>query len=460
MESYYITNKRADLEYMYEVLCELIEDGTFEEEETEAETTALLQGIIEKTNISFMIQDIYGQVYAATNNDKDWLQYQLITYILGKNDTITSVLAITDEYQISKVLDARTNMEYIEMWGFFENGESFVIRTPLESIRDSVAIANGFLLRVGVLLAILSALLIGYFSKRITKPILELAQISTRMADLDFDVKYTTGGNNEIGILGASFNAMSYRLERTISELKTANNELQQDIEKKEKMETMREEFLANVSHELKTPIALIQGYAEGLKEGVSSDRESQEFYCDVIMDEADKMNKLVKGLLELNNLEFGAEDVQVDRFDVVEMIHGILQSLDIIVQQKGCKVILDVQETANVWGEQFKVEHVIRNYLTNALNYVEGDNVIQIKVVCKEKARISVFNTGKQIPEEDIDRIWEKFYKVDKARTREYGGNGIGLSLVKAIMESLHQDYGVKNYDNGVEFWFELDIK
>lgn len=119
---------------------------------------------------------------------------------------------------------------------------------------------------------------------------MELAKLSESMADLNFDEKYTSGGSNEIGILGENFNKMSRQLEMTISELKRANNQLQQDIEQKEKMEDMRNEFLGNVSHELKTPLALIQGYAEGLKEGVNDDPESREFYCDVIMDEAGKM--------------------------------------------------------------------------------------------------------------------------------------------------------------------------
>ena len=187
---------------------------------------------------------------------------------------------------------------------------------------------------------------------------------------------------------------MSSQLETTISELKSANNELQRDIEDKIKIDKMRKEFLDNVSHELKTPIALIQGYAEGLKENISDDSESREFYCDVIMDEASRMNKLVKNLLTLNQLESGKDAVVMERFD--------------------------------------KDNHV----------------------------KISVFNTGTPIPEADVPNLWNKFYKVDKARTREYGGSGIGLSIVKAIMESMNQEYGVQNFDNGVEFWFTLDRK
>lgn len=223
----------------------------------------------------------------------------------------------------------------------------------------------------------------------------------------------------------------------------------------------MRQEFLNNVSHELKTPIALVQGYAEGLKENISDDPESREFYCDVIMDEAAKMNKLVKNLLTLNQLESGRDEVTMERFDIVSLIRGVLQSMDIMIQQKEAKVNFEASDPVYVWADEFKIEEVVTNYTSNALNHLNGEKEIEIRVLPEDdRVRVTVFNTGTPIPEEDIPKLWNKFYKVDKARTREYGGSGIGLSIVKAIMESLHQQYGVQNYDNGVEFWFTLDRK
>ena len=144
-----------------------------------------------------------------------------------------------------------------------------------------------------------------------------------------------------------------------------------------------------------------------------------------------------------------------------MELVRGVIQSCDILIQQKGVKINFIMEESVYVWADEFKAEQVIRNYISNALNHVAGENIIEIKIVKKEETvRVSVFTAGSPIPEEDIGHIWDKFYKVDKARTREYGGNGIGLSIVKAIMESFHKSYGVKNYDNGVEFFMELDLK
>ena len=298
-------------------------------------------------------------------------------------------------------------------------------------------------------------------TKRITRPISELTELSKKMSDLDFEARYESKVGNEIDMLGDNFNRMSTQLENTISELKSANNELQRDIEDKIKIDKMRKEFLDNVSHELKTPIALIQGYAEGLKENISDDPESREFYCDVIMDEASKMNKLVKNLLTLNQLESGKDAVVMERFDIVSLIRGVLQTMDIMIGQKEAKVIFDAQKPVYVWADEFKTEEVVTNYVSNALNHLDGDRQIEIKLVDEDsRVKVTVFNNGTPIPEADIPNLWNKFYKVDKARTREYGGSGIGLSIVKAIMESMNQEYGVQNFDNGVEFWFTLDRK
>ena len=178
-----------------------------------------------------------------------------------------------------------------------------------------------------------------------------------------------------------------------------------------------------------------------------------------VIMDEADKMNQMVKKLLTLNQLESGNETITMERFDVTELIRGVLHSVDILIGQSGITVTECPTEPIYVWADEFMTEEVVTNYLSNAIHYAGGKKEISIRCREQEKnVRISVFNTGDPIPEEDIDKIWFKFYKVDKARTREYGGSGIGLSIVKAIMDSFHQRCGVINHEDGVEFWFELE--
>lgn len=455
LEKYYISNKKSEFIKVYTMVQEGVENGTISSETPEKD----LGRLTEKNNISIAVIDSEYNVVYTNVREKQMMVVQLFGYLYDKNHQ--EVLEKTDSYDICKSVDPQNNTEYLTMWGNFDNGDIFIMRSPLESIRSAVTIFNRFIGVVGGCVILVSVLLAWYFSKRITEPIKELATLSQKMADLDFDAKYTSGGSNEIGVLGENFNRMSERLEQTISNLKEANYKLQKDIEQKEKRENMRSEFLGNVSHELKTPIALIQGYAEGLKEGVNDDPESREFYCEVIMDEAGKMNRMVKNLLALNQLEFGEDDVQFERFDITSLILGVLQSLDILIEQKEAQVIFRHKNPIYVWADEFKVEQVVRNYVNNALNHVDGEKVIEIKITQEnDMAKITVFNTGTPIPEEDLPHIWEKFYKVDKARTREYGGNGIGLSIVKAIMDSFGKGYGAINHTNGVEFWFELDMK
>lgn len=414
-----------------------------------------------KNNLSILVVSEEFDVLNSTAKDTKNQLLRLFGYYNGWYHGDIEVLKQTERCVLQKSSDDVLHMQYLEMWGILDSNNYFIIRTPLESIRESVTLSNLFFVIVGLVVAVISGVVIWLFARRFTKPITELTDISRRMTNLDFEAKYTGKSANEIDVLGENFNRMSGELETTISELKTANNELQKDIEKKTQIDEVRKEFLNNVSHELKTPIALVQGYAEGLKDNISEDEESREFYCDVIIDESAKMNTMVKKLLTLNQLEFGNDQVVMERFDLVALISGVLQASDILIRQKEAEICFDAEEVVYVWGDEFKVEEVVTNYLTNALNHLNGEKKIDIRLHREAGVvRTSVFNTGEPIPEEDLEKVWIKFYKVDKARTREYGGSGIGLSIVKAIMESMNQQCGAKNYDNGVEFWFTLESK
>lgn len=460
LENYYITKKTEVLRSAVQALENLDiqsnSDGTWY-----ADIPDEIYKESSEKNLSWTIITWDGQSVASLGSNNDMLEDRLIGYAydLDQKQGRQKTLERTDTYIIQQVSDRFAEMDYVESWGMIDSEYYFLIRTPLESIRESVSISNSFYFYVGITIIAVSGLAIWMITKRITRPISELTLLSRKMSDLDFEAKYESRAGNEIDELGENFNRMSEQLEKTISELKAANNELQKDIETKIKIDQMRQEFLNNVSHELKTPIALVQGYAEGLKENISEDPESREFYCDVIMDEAAKMNKLVKNLLTLNQLEEGRDELAMDRFDIVSLIRGVLQTMDIMIQQKKAVVSFEAEKAVYVWADEFKIEEVVTNYVSNALNHLEGGKEIEICVrPDKGRVRVSVFNTGTPIPEEDLPNLWNKFYKVDKARTREYGGSGIGLSIVKAIMEGLHQEYGVQNYDNGVEFWFTLD--
>ena len=457
LKDYYMSEKKKAIVSAYEVLNQGISGGLVGDEQFKTS----MELICNTDNISIFVMDNSGEPKLATNRDYQILQRKLYSYIFEADTKNSTVLDKEENYTIREIRERVSQADYLEIVGTLDSGEPFIMQTAIESIRDSAAISNQFFIYVALTAMVFGSVLIWWLSRRISEPILELTDISRRMTELDFNAKFTSGSDNEIGVLGAHMNEMSENLEKTISELKTANNELQRDIEQKTQIDEMRKEFLSNVSHELKTPIALIQGYAEGLKECINDDAESRDFYCEVIMDEAQKMNTMVKNLLSLNQLEFGNDVVTMERFDIVALIRNVLNSSKILMDQKEIHLIFKEEEPVYVWADEFKIEEVVTNYISNAIHHCEFDKVIEVKIQREDSlVRVSVFNTGQPIPEEDLDKVWIKFFKVDKARPREYGGSGIGLSIVKAIMDSLHRECGVRNYDNGVEFWFELDAR
>lgn len=454
LEEYYIRSKAAVIHKAYATIDSAANSATYGTEEFAEE----LNEICNVANITMCIMDDNSRtIYFSANGGKE-LESQLISYIFGLQQKPLRVIEQGEDYTI-QLIPFRHN-EYLMMFGRLSEGISFILRTPVESIRESVAVANRFFAYAGIVGTVTGAVIIWIVSGRIARPIRKLNKISEQMVHLDFDAKYEGRSKNEIGMLGENINKLSESLEKSISELKTANNELRKDIEKKEKIDEMRQEFLANVSHELKTPIALIQGYAEGLSEAVNDDPESRTFYCEVIMDEASRMNTMVQKLLTLNQLEFGNDVVSMERFDMTALLQNYIQSADILIRQNGIEVCMEDYLPVYVWGDEFMTEEVFMNYFSNAVNHCAGEKKIVVKLEQREtKVRVSVFNTGDPIPEEAVSHLWEKFYKVDKARTREYGGSGVGLSIVKAAMDAMGQQYGMENYQNGVLFWFELEL-
>lgn len=387
-------------------------------------------------------------------------------FIMGSKEGVT-VYEKTDNYTIQRV-DLSEDHSYMECFGYMADAygsqKKFILSIPLQNLFEMSGISERFFVFMGLFILVIGAVTIFLVTLKLTKPVLKLTEISKKLTNLDFSEKYDGKSTDEIGVLGENMNQMAERLESTISELREtneklreANEKLQEDIDAKTEVDNMRKEFIANVSHELKTPIALVQGYAEGLKE-FRDNPESFDYYCDVITDEADKMNRMVKKLTTLNQLEFGASDYTETDFDIVDLIRGFLSGAKKITEDHQAKIILNLPEEAMVSADEFKIEEVFNNYFSNALNHLKEPNEIQVTVSEKEeKYRIEVFNTGENIPEAELQNIWEKFYKVDKARTRSYGGSGIGLSIVKAIMEVHGENYGVENKETGVLFFFEL---
>ncbi|MCG8485711.1 MAG: ATP-binding protein [Clostridia bacterium] len=297
-------------------------------------------------------------------------------------------------------------------------------------------------------------------SKRLTGPIEELSNIAKSIANLDFSKRLILEKKVEIGILGDSINLISDELQEVMDDLIEANIALKKAIEQKKQIDEMRKSFISSISHELKSPIVIKRSYAEGLKYNIVNDQQEKVRYCDILIDEVEKMDKIVKQLLSLSDLESETFELEQSIFNISVLIDDVIEKFDPILNEKNIETKVITNENYMVNADYLMIEQVISNYLTNAINHIDEDKYIEVSVqAVGEKVRVSVINSGENIPEEDLKNIWESFYKVDKARSREYGGTGLGLSIVKSIMEHHQEKYSVVNRKFGVEFWFELNL-
>ena len=407
------------------------------------------------------------EVYSSRKNilntfdNLEPITYEVEYSIFNKSNILYSK---QDTY-IRKISDSNTGLNFIVATSKLDNDYDLYIRLPISVINESLKVSTEFLIIVCFISLIGAGIYMFIIANNFTKPILNLREMTNRMKNLNFSDKYIETENGyEINDLGKNINDLSEKLQDTINKLKKNNLQLERDIEEKSKIDEMRKQFISDVSHELKTPIALIQGYAEGLIENVNKDKESKDFYASVILDEANKMDKLVKRLLELMRLENEEINFNDNNFDIVELINSVIRNSKVLTDEQEIEIIFKENDPIYVCADEFYIEQIVSNYYTNAIkNIKEIDGKKQIKIELEKaneqgKVRVKVFNTGKNISEENLTRIWNRFYKVDKSRNRLKGGTGIGLALVKAIMVKYKNNYGVNNKENGVEFYFEIN--
>ncbi|MCR4434931.1 MAG: histidine kinase dimerization/phospho-acceptor domain-containing protein [Clostridiales bacterium] len=460
LEKYYFYIKQKTLNKDYKYI-----DSVYKGDPEEI--TSFLEELQHNQGIRIVIQDTsYNTKYDSGPRGVDSKSKPGSRAVAGNRNTSNSLLRqkaesiSPGETVIENRRDNWLNSNFIILFSRLNNGDFISMSTPVAAIEESVNITNDFFLFTGFITIAVGSILVVLIARKFTNPILELNEIAQKMSTMDFSRRYTVKTSDEIGQLGNSINSLSEQLQSSILELKDANEKLRQDIERERKIDEMRKEFVSNVSHELKTPIALIQGYAEGLKLNVNKDEENKNFYCEIIIDEALKMNKLVKQLLELAQLEAGRLQLEKSDFDIVQLIEKVLNKNDMIFKEKDIHVYFEGREEILVRADYDRIEQVLVNYISNAVNYVDMERNIRVRVEkYDQKARVYVYNSGSHIPSECLGEIWTSFYKVDKARTRAYGGTGLGLSIVRAVQEAHHNCCGVENVEGGVEFWFDVDL-
>lgn len=416
-----------------------------------------------KENAFIVITDSHGGLKYSTldkirEDIKDGGKSRLIPPLLSPDKVIESKI-IDDKRESYIVRDKNMQVDFLIINEIMSNGDQLSIRVPLEAFKESVSITNQFALGIGIVLVIIGVIWAYFLSKRFTRPILELNEIAQKMSKLNFHENVDVKHNDEVGQLGHSINNLSNRLEMTINELNDKNCMLEDEIKIKQQIDETRKEFIYAVSHELKTPIALIRGYADALRLDIMEDTQDKDFYCDVIVDESCRMDSIVKELMSLLEMESGQYKLEKSSIDIYTLIDYDIAKFSNILKEKNIKVQFENDGNIEVFVDPMKIEQVIVNYLNNAINHVDNNKIIRITIEEKnDKVRVRMFNSGKNIEEDQMDKIWGHFYKVDKARARQYGGSGLGLSIVKAVQTLHGNDFGVYNVYDGVMFWFDVE--
>lgn len=463
-ESYYTSNQKDRLIDYYNTINSL--------KSSDYDKSLLKFVLIEnKSNIDILITNTAGNILYTSNGylaKQDNLNEPSKQNSFGNEKPkpskppveITKSEKINNNVSFFWAKDPHLKNQHLMLIGTLDNNNLIELRLPIASIKDNIRLSNNFILIIGLIVFFLSMIFAFIISNNFTKPIREMNDATKRMKNLDFSTSCNIISNDEIGQLGESINKMAIELSNTINSLNDKNEQLENEIKEKIRLDEKRRNLLNNVSHELKTPLSLMQGYAEGLKLNIAKNKEKSDFYCDVIVDESLKMNRIVENLLNINQIEFGDVSLNKTNFEINELILNSLKKYSKVFEDKKINIKVNITEAIEVYADPFMIEMILNNYITNAINYVDEKLSIEI---CSKKLlnsiRIEVFNTSYPIDEKEAEKIWDRFYKLDKARTREKGGHGLGLSIVKAIQDAHNSSYGLKNVNDGVCFWFDIDI-
>ena len=382
------------------------------------------------------------------------------SFISGNKLIVVSRTENEDGSYFNILQEENSTTQYILYGKDFSNGYHIEITTQKDVIQENASIATRVTTLIAVVAMLLALIYISGYAKRFTKPIIKITETANKMSNLDFSQKCEINRKDESGVLADSINKLSSSLDTALTELKTTTEQLVSDIEKERKLEKMRQDFVSSASHELKTPIAIIRGYAEGLKINVDEENTAMQEYCDIIMNEADKMNSLVLSLLEASLYSSGMKTLNKEDFELNEFISEYMKAAKPIFEEKGINAkFIETESALMVFADKSQIERVLSNYISNACSHAKNEKEIIVSVSeMQERYKVSVYNSGSFIDDKDKDNIFISFYRADKAHSRKEGRFGLGLSIVKSIVTNHGCDCGFQNKDNGVTFWFTME--
>ena len=400
------------------------------------ESTNIIESMDDITldnNICLEYMDYYGNKYYYNN--------KISSCLLGRNKIIDKELVkfkqSGEETAFEKILNPINNS--VSLLYCIKKGNGYIfLFTSLEDIGTTTSLIKNQLIYV-TLLAILFSIIIALFlSRRIAKPISDMTKKAEKLAEGNYNVQFTTTGIKEI------------------DELANTLNYLEQEVSKTDEY---RRDLMANVSHDLKTPLTMIKAYAEMIRDITLDNKEKTKENLNVIIDETDRLNILVNDILELSKLQNNQDNLNIEKFDIVELINDILKRYRIIKETENYNLILESPSSIIVKADKKRISQVIYNLINNAINYTGDDLTVTIRITENAKdCKIEIIDTGKGIDEKDLTNIWNRYYKKEKNHKRNVVGTGLGLSIVKNILEQHHFKYGVNSIkDKGTTFYFQV---
>lgn len=358
-------------------------------------------------------------------NNKDIIKYQ--TEMISNNESLQAFRLMNQEYKANAFL-----------YGIQKNSSYVFVYTTLEDLSNASVVLKGQLIYLTVI-AIIFACTIAYFlSHKITKPILDITEKAKKLGTGEHDIVFEQNGILEIDELAESLNLAQEELSKT---------------------DELRRDLLANVSHDLKTPLTMIKAYAEMVRDISYKSDEKREEHLNIIISETDRLNILVNDILNLSKMQADADSLKIETFDLTKEIHEIIGKYEIIKETENYNFQIEMPEKAIVEADKNKLNQVIYNLINNAINYTGKDKKVTIRIIEeKNKYLVEISDTGKGIKPEEIKLIWNKYYKNEKNHKRNVVGTGIGLSIVKTILENHKFEYGVRSKKNvGTTFYFKI---
>lgn len=349
-----------------------------------------------------------------------------------------------------------TTAQYIVYGTFFGEDAGLILYSSIDVIKENARVSSWALFALSMFSLMTFFIITFYYANYFTNPLRKIISTTKKIAGMNFDESCPSFKIKELDELSENVNILSSSLNKALTDLKIENYQLEMDIATERKLDKTRRTFVANVSHELKTPISIIQGYAEGMKYGIGCD--STEEFCDIIIEEAEKMNSLVMKIMEFLQYGSGKYVLKQTEFDIKELVSEYFQNRMLQIEEQGITYEEQIGEGLIGYGDRELISTILDNYVSNAMSHIDFDKILKIKAEDRGiSCRISVYNSGKPIPGTDIENIWQSFYRADKAHSRTEGRFGLGLSIVATLQELHGEKYGVVNGEKGVEFWFDI---